>query len=628
MSDLGVIRKLDEVVINRIAAGEVIQRPSNALKEMMENSLDAKATSVQVVVKDGGIKSLQILDNGTGIRLKDMDIVCERFTTSKLKKFEDLATVGTYGFRGEALASISHVAHVTITTKTADAKCAYRATYVDGKIQGQPKPCAANQGTKILVEDLFYNCKTRREALKPNEEFSRICDLVGKYSIQNSLTAFNLKKLGDSTAEINTPVKSSAKNNIQLIYGSEIAKELFDLGFEDKDLNLQVTGHATNGRYKGPRLEMIIFINGRLVECPSIKKQVELVYSEHLPAKSYPFVYLSVEMPQRFVDVNVHPTKESVEFFNERAIIERIGLELKEKLSANHKSKSHGVAVESSKSVQPMVIEQKPNKAANPKTTTGPKRSSVSLDSVKELRKEIDEQLDQNVQEIFSTHSYVGGDWQKGVIFIQHSTKLCMVQTQEVCSEFFYQLLINRFGDFGQLSFKEPLDLASAALEALQLEECGWEENHGPKEELATAISAFLTQKRAMLEEYFNIVINEEGKMLAFPLLLENNVPDFGELPMLIVRLATDVEWDAEKECFSGVCREVASFYAHPELRLDSANEKDRDDHATNEFNTIMENSVLRAMRTEFLPPKSILERRLLLQVARVEDLYPIFERC
>ncbi|ELK33342.1 DNA mismatch repair protein Mlh1 [Myotis davidii] len=200
----GVIRRLDETVVNRIAAGEVIQRPANAIKEMIENCLDAKCTSIQVVVKEGGLKLIQIQDNGTGIRKEDLDIVCERFTTSKLQSFEDLANISTYGFRGEALASISHVAHVTITTKTADGKCAYRASYSDGKLKAPPKPCAGNQGTQITVEDLFYNISTRRKALKnPSEEYGKILEVVGRYSIHNSGISFSVKKvssyfIGDS----------------------------------------------------------------------------------------------------------------------------------------------------------------------------------------------------------------------------------------------------------------------------------------------------------------------------------------------------------------------------------------------------------------------------------------------
>jgi DNA mismatch repair protein MLH1 len=152
------IRKLDKIVINRIAAGEVVQRPSSALKEMLENSLDAGSTSITVTAKQGGLKLLQITDNGHGIKKEDLGIVCERFTTSKLREFEDLKKIHTYGFRGEALASICHVAHVTITSRTASQQCAFRAQYRDSKLVSgrsstitdeviEPKPVAGNLGT-------------------------------------------------------------------------------------------------------------------------------------------------------------------------------------------------------------------------------------------------------------------------------------------------------------------------------------------------------------------------------------------------------------------------------------------------------------------------------------------------
>ncbi|OWF38740.1 DNA mismatch repair protein Mlh1-like [Mizuhopecten yessoensis] len=221
----GTIRKLDEVVVNRIAAGEVIQRPANALKEMMENCLDAKATSITVIVKQGGLKLLQIQDNGTGIRKDDMNIVCERFTTSKLQSFDDLSSIATYGFRGEALASISHVAHVTITTRTVDSKCAYRGQFTDGKLKEAVKPCAGNVGTQITVEDLFYNISTRRKALKsPSEEHSKVIEVVSRYAVHNCKVGFTLKKHGESTAEVRTPANSTHVENIRTIFGPSIAR--------------------------------------------------------------------------------------------------------------------------------------------------------------------------------------------------------------------------------------------------------------------------------------------------------------------------------------------------------------------------------------------------------------------
>ncbi|XP_063541972.1 DNA mismatch repair protein Mlh1 isoform X1 [Cydia strobilella] len=324
MSEPGIIKKLSEDVVNRIAAGEIVQRPANALKELIENSLDAKSTNIIITVKAGGLKYLQIQDNGTGIRSDNLDIVCERFTTSKLSQYEDLQEINTYGFRGEALASISHIAHLTILTKTAASKYAYKASYEDGKLKGPIKACAGNNGTQITVEDLFYNVIARKRALRsPTEEYTYIMDVVGGYAVHNSHVGFTLKKFGEKT-DVKTPVNSSVIENVRIIHGNSIARELMELEVKDETLKLSVHGFITNVNYSHKKGVMLLFINHRLVDSQSIRKAVDSVYATYLPKNSHAFVYLSIELDPKNVDVNVHPTKHEVQFLYEEQIIEKL----------------------------------------------------------------------------------------------------------------------------------------------------------------------------------------------------------------------------------------------------------------------------------------------------------------
>ncbi|CAG8525033.1 2781_t:CDS:10 [Paraglomus occultum] len=342
------IKKLDEAVINRIAAGEIIRRPSNALKELLENSLDAGATNIQILVKDGGLKLLQIQDNGHGIRKEDMAIVCERFTTSKIETFEDLSRISTYGFRGEALASITHVAHVTITTKTADSSCAYRAHYADSKlvppkpgVSAEPKPCAGNIGSLITVEDLFYNAPTRREALKnTSEEYKRILDVVNRYAIYNAGISFTCKKQGSNIADVSTLANASTLDNIRQIYGSSTASELLELKKDVESLDLKVKGYVSNANYNVKKMAFLLFINHRAVESLALKKTIESIYANFLPKGTHPFIYISLEMKPQNIDVNVHTTKREVHFLYEDEIIAAIGDVIHERLAGADTSRS------------------------------------------------------------------------------------------------------------------------------------------------------------------------------------------------------------------------------------------------------------------------------------------------
>lgn len=387
---MSAIHKLDPTTVNRIAAGEVVQRyggtlvramasvycsdrrtcmrrPAAAVKELIENSIDAGSKQITVTVKNGGLDLMQIQDDGCGIRKDDMGIVCERFTTSKLSKFEDLKSISTFGFRGEALASITHVARVTITTKTATSPCAYKGKYSDGKLvplkHGEsmdPKPCAGVNGTTITVEDLFYNMKARRTAFKnTSEQYQRILDVVTRYAIHygDSHIAFTCRKQGQSIPDIHTPSNpSSTLENIRIAFGSALTRELlkceFSFEFDQSEgpvesvsesgtaLTCSVKGYVSNANYSMKRSTFIFFINHRLVDCSSIKKMLESFYSELLPKTGHPFVYLSIEIPPQIVDVNIHPTKKEVCFLFESQLLHQIYSQARMLLSSANESRT------------------------------------------------------------------------------------------------------------------------------------------------------------------------------------------------------------------------------------------------------------------------------------------------
>ncbi|KAF9881597.1 hypothetical protein CkaCkLH20_00743 [Colletotrichum karsti] len=335
------IRALDPKVVNKIAAGEIIVAPVNALKELIENAVDAGATTLEVLVKEGGLKLLQITDNGHGIQRDDLEILCERHTTSKLSSFEDLTSIATYGFRGEALASISHIAHLSVTTKTQDSSCAWRAHYLDGALapakpgqSAEPKPTAGRQGTQISVEDLFFNVPTRRRAFRsPAEEYNKIIDVVGRYAIHCKGVGFSCKKHGESGTSVSIQAAASEVDRIRQIYGSSVANELMEFSTGEDRWGFKANGWATNANYHIKKTTLLLFINHRSVDSGNIKKALEQLYATFLPKGGRPFIYLSLEIDPSRVDVNVHPTKREVHFLNEDDIIQSICEHIRSKLA-------------------------------------------------------------------------------------------------------------------------------------------------------------------------------------------------------------------------------------------------------------------------------------------------------
>lgn len=311
----------------------------NALKELLENSIDAGSTVIEVLAKDGGIKMLQITDNGLGISKDDLPILCHRFTTSKLTTFEDLSKLDTYGFRGEALASISHIAHLSVVTKTKQSPCAWKASYSDGELtpfkstdSGDKellKPTAGKDGTTFTIEDLFYNIPSRLRALKTgSDEFSKILDVIGRYAVHCGKVGFSCKKFGDSHYFLTTRSNSRIKERIRVVFGSAVANELVPLdipeGFKELGL-MSVAGQITNQNYNNKKsIQPVFFINNRLVSNDTLKRAIYSTVAKFLPKGHKPFLYLSLHIDPSNLDVNVHPTKREVRFLNEDEIIDKL----------------------------------------------------------------------------------------------------------------------------------------------------------------------------------------------------------------------------------------------------------------------------------------------------------------
>lgn len=363
--DVKRIKKLEESVVNKIAAGEIIVQPSNALKELLENSLDAGCSMINVLAKDGGLKLLQIDDNGKGINVQDLGLLCERFATSKLSNFEDLENIGTYGFRGEALASISHISRLSVVTKTQDSPLAYKAYYLNGKIvdsnfrssseQAKPKPTAGSNGTQITVEDLFYNVPSRLRTFRSkNDEFMKILDVVGRYAVHSRGVGFSCKKFGEPHQLLMTRPDMNLKDRIRAVYGSSVSNELIEFDISGMDESeeergnrekyglVSLCGALSNSDHDNKRrIKPIFFINNRLVSCEPLKRAINSIYQLYLPKGNQPFYYLSLEIESRNVDVNIHPTKREVRFLHEDELVDIVCKEVNRVLLSADSSRSY-----------------------------------------------------------------------------------------------------------------------------------------------------------------------------------------------------------------------------------------------------------------------------------------------
>lgn len=326
---MGNIVLLDDLTINKIAAGEVIERPASVVKEVVENSIDAGATNISVEIKNGGISYIRITDNGKGFQADDLEIAFERHATSKIRKAEDLETVKSMGFRGEALASIAAIARVELVTKTEDSDIGHRIVVEGGKIllkeeTGCPK------GTTITIENLFYNTPVRYKFLKKDfTESGYIEDAITRIALVNPNIAFKYVNAGKTI--IQTSGNGEIKDVVYGIYGKDIAENIVKVDYYFEDMAVKgVIGKPSIARSN--RANQLFFVNKRYVKDKTLTSAAEQGFKGMLTIGKYGFLILNIEMDPHKLDVNVHPAKLEVRFQEENKIFKLVYHAIKEAL--------------------------------------------------------------------------------------------------------------------------------------------------------------------------------------------------------------------------------------------------------------------------------------------------------
>ncbi|XP_028801610.1 DNA mismatch repair protein MLH1 [Neltuma alba] len=712
------IHRLDQSVVNRIAAGEVIQRPVSAVKELVENSIDANSSSINVTIKDGGLKLIQVSDDGHGIRYEDLSILCERHTTSKLSSFEDLWSIKSMGFRGEALASMTYVGHVTVTTITKGQLYGYRVSYRDGVMEHEPKACAAVKGTQIMVENLFYNMAARRKTLQNSaDDYSKIVDLISRFAIHHINVGFSCRKHGSMRADVHTVATSSRLDAIGSVYGVSVARNLMEIEASNDDPSgspFEMHGFISNADYAAKKITMVLFINDRLVECSAFKRAIEVVYSATLPKASKPFIYMTIVVPPENVDVNVHPTKREVSLLNQEVILEKIQTLVESRLRSSNDARTfQEETTEPSSScyvkpckeanLSPLVLGSKSQKipvhkmvrtdSLNPcgrlhaymdTQPIGHLDKSASLTAVRssvrqrrypndssgcvtvqQLLDEINSSCHSGLLDIVRHCTYIG---MADDVFalLQHNTHLYLANVVNLSKELMYQQVLSRLEHFNAIQLSDPAPLKDLIMLALKEEDVDPEsiENDAFKEKVAEMNTNLLKQKADVLEFHFCIHIDQHGNLSRLPVILDQYTPDMDRLPEFVLSLGNDVDWNDEKKMFQTIAATLGDFYAmHPPLlpnpsgeglrfykkrKLgcaeqnpcnttgnDEISENDVDHELLSEAELAwsqrewsIQHVLFPSMRLFFKPPASMATNGTFVQVASLEKLYKIFERC
>ena len=506
--------------------------------------------------------------------------------------------------------------------------------------------------------------------------------------------AFSCKRHGDSSISLSTPKDASTVDSIRQVHGSAVTNELISFEVTDQKWGFTASGYTSNANYHVKKTTILLFINHRSVESSAIKKALEQTYSTFLPKGGHPFVYLSLEIDPQRVDVNVHPTKREVNFLNEDEITEAICTHIRIKLSEVDNSRTFMTQslLTSNAPKVPLSNQNLNPKSSHTKVTTqrnvsstparpyennlvrtdpsfrkitsmlppSTHRSSTQppqqpsyivisrvpthcrLTTIKDLRATVRENMHATLTEVFASHTYVGlVDIQRRIVAIQGGVKLFLVDYGMISNEYFYQLGLTDFSNFGAIQFDPPLSISDLVRVGVKIERAENPDDEIEWDQVTSEVTKQLVSRREMLAEYFSLEISEDGELISIPLLLKGYTPSMAKLPRFLMRLGPCVNWNEEKECFRTFLRELASFYVPEQLPNDidvrkkqaDGGEGMKDDDGADEIvrrkeeiTRVLEHVLFPAFRSRLVATKGLLSG--VLEVADLKGLYRVFERC
>ena len=334
---MGDIVLLDEQTINKIAAGEVVDRPASIVKELVENSIDAKATAISIEIYKGGVSYIKIIDNGTGFKSDDIDLAFERHATSKIRKEEDLSRITSMGFRGEALASVAAISKITLTTKNINESIGTRVRVEAGNII-EKQEIPAIDGTQIEIRDVFYNVPARFKFLKKDyTEAGYIEDVVTRIALSNPYISF--RYINNGKTIIQTSGTGNLRDTIYDVFGKEIYNAVVPIEYEMADMT--VTGMiGLPSISRSTRMHQYTFINNRYIKDKTIATAIDKACEQKFAINKHPFIVCNLKMNPAFIDVNVHPAKLEVKFSDEAKVFDVIYHAVRSALEKNNKETS------------------------------------------------------------------------------------------------------------------------------------------------------------------------------------------------------------------------------------------------------------------------------------------------